>query len=304
MRGTLVDISNYNAQSYVDGMLDRTKYYFSGLELLALKNATVAIIGVGASGSMVAELLARWGFKRFRLLDMDKYELSNINRQLFATSKTIGRWKAEVAAERIKEINPFAEIEYLVNEKLTLKNAGPFIQGASIVVNASDTRSGFYLIHNVAHQYKIPVVEGHGWKMTGVKIRVFDYRDPRQIKYNEPFRWGFLNRLLAPFFDSSKSDFSTVTQEYVDGLDPVDESPSGSLGTTTTLVGCALATEAIKLLTGKGRTIRHPYETSLNLFSMRMRVAHKNSLFNIFNTLKKRRHEVLKNIFKKPPEKH
>jgi molybdopterin/thiamine biosynthesis adenylyltransferase len=280
-------------------MLDRTRHFFSEAELNTLKTATVAIVGVGASGSMVAELLARWGFKRFRLLDMDKYELSNINRQLFATSKTIGRWKSEVAAERIRDINPFAEIECLLNEKLTLKNAGPFIEGATIVVNASDTRSGFYLIHNFAHRYKVPVLEGHGWKMTGIKIRVFDYRDPRQKKYNEPFRWGVLNRLTGRFFDSTRMDFSKVTQEFVDTLDPVQEGSSGSLGTTTTLVGCALATEAIKLLTGRGKTVCHPLETYIDLFSLRMKVSHKNSLRNILGTLKNRKNELVGNLLKK-----
>ena len=64
----------------------------------------VAIVGLGGVGAITAELLARWGVKRFRLLDMDRYESSNLNRQLFATSKTLGRYKAEVAAERIMEI--------------------------------------------------------------------------------------------------------------------------------------------------------------------------------------------------------
>lgn len=295
-----VDITQIGHVSYVDGMLDRTRYFFSEDELDKLKNATVAIVGVGASGSMVAELLARWGLKRFRLLDMDKYELSNVNRQIFATSKTIGRWKTEVAAERILEINPFAEIECALNEKLTLENAGPFIKGATIAVNASDTRSGFYLIHNVAHQYNVPVIEGHGWNMTGVKIRVFDYGNPRQKKYSEPFRWGMLNRLVGRFFDSSRIDFSKVTQEFVDNLDAGQENTGGgSLGTTTTLVGCALTTEAVKLLTGRGKIVCHPLETYIDLFSGRMRVSHKNSFRNILGTLKNRKSEIIGNVFGK-----
>jgi molybdopterin/thiamine biosynthesis adenylyltransferase len=284
--------------AYVKGMLDRTRYFFSENELSKITNATVAVVGVGASGSMVAELLARWGVGRFRLLDMDKYELSNINRQLFATSKTIGRWKAEVAAERIGEINPFVRIECVVNEKLTLENADSFIKGATVVINASDTKSGLFLIHNFSHRYHIPVVEGHGWNMTGIKIRVYDYRKPGQKRYDEPFRLGIVNRILAPLFDSSRTDFCRVTQEDVDKMDARDSGPAGgSLGTTTTLVGCALTTEVIKLLSGRGTTICHPYETYLDFFSMKMRVAHKNSLGNILGTLKNRRSEIMKNLF-------
>lgn len=291
-----MDVSSMTADSYVDGMLDRTKQFFDVDALSQLRGATVAIVGVGASGSMVAELLVRWGIPRFRLLDMDTYELSNINRQIFATSKTLGRWKAEVAAERIREINPFATIESVINEKLTLANAEPFVKGASIVVNASDTRSGFYLIHNNAHRYKVPVVEGHGWRMTGIKIRVFDYRNPAQRKYNEPFRSRILNRLTARLFDASRVEFSTVTQAFIDNMDTGREMSGGSLGTTTTLVGCAIATEAVKLMTGRGVTICHPLETHLDLFSLRMRTGHKNSVPNILGTVRSRRHEIWKNL--------
>ena len=294
-----MDLSKMSAGAYVDGMLDRTKYFFDGAALDRLKGATVAIVGVGASGSMVAELLARWGIPRFRLLDMDTYELSNINRQIFATSKTLGRWKTEVAAERIREINPFATIESIVNEKLSLANAEAFIEGASVVVNASDTRSGFYLIHNYAHRNRVPVVEGHGWKMTGIKIRVFDYRNPKQRKYNEPFRTGILNRLTSPLLDASRADFSTVTQEFVDRMDTGDEMSGGSIGTTTTLVGCVIAAEAVKLLTGKGVSVCHPLEMHLDLFSMRMRVGHKNSLRNIVGTVCNRRREIWRNLTRK-----
>jgi hypothetical protein len=70
----------------------------------------------------------------------------------------------------------------------------------------------------------------------------------------------------------------------------------GSLGTTTTLVGCALVTEAVKLLTGKGVTVCHPLEMQLDLFSLRMRVGHRNSIGNILETLRNRRHEIWRNI--------
>ena len=63
-----------------------------------------------------------------------------------------------MAAERIHEINTFAVVERVVNEKLTLANAESLIKGATLVVNASDTRSGFYLIHNYAYRYRVPVV--------------------------------------------------------------------------------------------------------------------------------------------------
>jgi molybdopterin/thiamine biosynthesis adenylyltransferase len=189
-------------------------------------------------------------------------------------------------------------VQCIINEKLSLANAEGFIKGATLLVNASDTRSGFYLIHNYAHRHHVPVVEGHGWKMTGIKIRAFDYRNPAQRKYNEPFRSGLLNRLASPLFDASRVDFATVTQEFVDRMDTGDEMSGGSIGTTTTLVGCVIAAEAVKLLTGKGVTVCHPLEMYLDLFSMRLRVGHKNSLSNILGTVSNRRREIWRNLLR------
>src|SRR5512139_2181287 len=101
-------------KEYLDGMLQRTGLYFSKEDLETVRNSVVAIAGLGGVGAITAELLARWGIKKFRLLDMDRYEPSNLNRQLFATSKTLCQYKADVAGERIKEINPYAEIEMII----------------------------------------------------------------------------------------------------------------------------------------------------------------------------------------------
>ena len=91
---------------------------FSRTELLIgkegikkLQNAKVAILGIGGVGSYVVEGLARAGIQNFILVDNDEVSISNINRQIIATSKTVGKPKVEVARERILEINPNANIE-------------------------------------------------------------------------------------------------------------------------------------------------------------------------------------------------
>lgn len=81
----------------------------SGLE--KLQNAHVTIAGLGGVGSYAAEALARSGVGHLRIGDSDKISLSNINRQLFALESTIGRYKSEVAKERLHDINPHIEIE-------------------------------------------------------------------------------------------------------------------------------------------------------------------------------------------------
>ena len=88
----------------------RTQLLLGKEAMEKLKESTVAIFGIGGVGSYVVEALARCGIGNFALFDADKVCLTNINRQIIATRKTIGRVKVEVAAERIKEINPNAKV--------------------------------------------------------------------------------------------------------------------------------------------------------------------------------------------------
>ena len=88
---------------------------FSRTELLVgkeaiekLQNSKVAIFGLGGVGSFVMEGLVRAGIGHFVLIDDDKICLTNLNRQIIATRKTIGKYKVDVAKERILEINPNA----------------------------------------------------------------------------------------------------------------------------------------------------------------------------------------------------
>ncbi len=136
-----------NEQEYITLMLNRSALFFTQAELDKVRNSTFAIAGLGGVVAITAELLARWGVKKFRLLDMDRYEPSNLNRQLFATSKTLGQYKIDVAAEKIREINPFAEIEIIIRERVDNNNVHKFVKGASIVIQTTDSPSSklFYL---------------------------------------------------------------------------------------------------------------------------------------------------------------
>lgn len=90
---------------------------FSRIELLLgkaaidkLSESRVAVFGIGGVGGYVCEALVRSGVRAFDLIDDDKVCLTNLNRQIIATRKTIGRYKAEVMKERILEINPDADV--------------------------------------------------------------------------------------------------------------------------------------------------------------------------------------------------
>lgn len=90
--------------------LQRTEMLVGKEAVERLQRAHVAIFGIGGVGGYVAEALARSGVGCFDLIDKDVVSVTNINRQIIATTKTLGQYKTEVMRERIQEINPKAAV--------------------------------------------------------------------------------------------------------------------------------------------------------------------------------------------------
>ena len=118
----------------------RTELIIGEEGLEKLQKQKIAIFGIGGVGSFVVEGLVRAGIKNFVLIDDDKICLTNINRQIIATRKTVGKYKVDVAKERILEINPDANVEtykefYMPNSETNIIN-----KNLSYVVDCVDTR--------------------------------------------------------------------------------------------------------------------------------------------------------------------
>lgn len=94
-----------------DDRFGRTELLVGAAGAERLTAATVAVFGLGGVGSYAAEAIARAGVGHILLVDFDRIEPSNLNRQLYALGSTVGRLKAEVARERILDINPDARVE-------------------------------------------------------------------------------------------------------------------------------------------------------------------------------------------------
>ena len=90
---------------------DRTKRLLGEEAMIKLKNAHVAVFGIGGVGGHAADALVRSGIGEITIVDSDEIAESNINRQLIATTKTVGRKKVDVMKERILDINPNAIVE-------------------------------------------------------------------------------------------------------------------------------------------------------------------------------------------------
>ena len=140
-----------------------------------LKKAKVAIFGIGGVGSFVVEGLARAGVGSFILVDNDNVALSNLNRQIIATTKTIGRPKVEVSKERILEINPEAEVE-VYQEFFMPETKGILDESVSYIVDAIDTVTAKIELVLRAQKLNIPIISsmGTGNKLDPTKFEVTD----------------------------------------------------------------------------------------------------------------------------------
>ena len=125
-----------------------------------IKNAHIGVIGVGGTGSVPTEILARAGIGHFTIVDIDVYDKSNINRQIFASTKTIGQKKVDAAASKLKDINP--EIEVRTFDYIDETNVEEFMSPCNILIIAADDHLVRIFSTREARIRNIPVVDGWG----------------------------------------------------------------------------------------------------------------------------------------------
>ena len=141
-----------------------------------LANAYVVLFGLGGVGSYAAEALARSGIGRILLVDNDKVSRSNINRQLCALQSTVGKYKADVVAERLLDINPHIIIEKSYSFVLP-ENISEFkFEEFDYVIDAIDTVSAKLAIAEQATKAQTPMIScmGTGNKLNPSALKITD----------------------------------------------------------------------------------------------------------------------------------
>ncbi len=141
-----------------------------------LSSSRVAVFGIGGVGGFTVEALARSGVGAIDLIDHDKVCLTNINRQIIATHKTVGKYKVDAAAERILEINPDCKVTahkiFYMPDTQDGFDFSPF----DYIVDAIDTVTGKLLIAENAVECGVPVIScmGAGNKLDPAAFEVAD----------------------------------------------------------------------------------------------------------------------------------
>ena len=153
----------------------RTELVIGKAGVEKLNNAKVAIFGLGGVGSFVLEGLVRAGVGNFVLIDDDKICLTNLNRQILATRKTVGQAKVEVAKQRIFDINPNANVE-IYQEFFMPETEGILDNSIDYIVDCIDTVTAKIFLVEEATRLNIPVISsmGTGNKLDPSKFEITD----------------------------------------------------------------------------------------------------------------------------------
>lgn len=230
----------------------RTKLLLGEEKMERLRGAHVLVVGLGGVGAYAAEMICRAGVGRMTIIDADTVQPSNINRQLPALHSTMGRLKAEILAERFKDINPDLELtvlaEYLKDERIPeLLDSEKF----DFVVDAIDTVAPkCYLIYN-ALKRKMNIVSsmGAGAKSDITQVRFADLADTYHCGLSKAVRkrlqkMGMKRKLPVVFSTEQANQDAVILIEN----ERNKKSTAGTVSYMPAVFGCYLAEYVIRKL--------------------------------------------------------
>lgn len=231
---------------------ERTELLLGEEKMQRMAEAHVLVVGLGGVGAYAAEMICRAGVGRMTIVDADTVQPSNINRQLPALHTTIGRSKAEVLAERYRQINPELELTvlpvYLKDDNIPeLLDAARY----DFIVDAIDTISPkcYLIFHAMQRRIKIVSSMGAGAKSDISQVRFADIWDTYHCGLSKAVRKHLqkmgVKRKLPVVFSTEQADPKAVV--LVDG-EKNKKSTCGTVSYMPAVFGCFLAEYVIKRL--------------------------------------------------------
>lgn len=235
----------------------RTELLLGEAALARLAEARVVVFGLGGVGSFAVEALARAGVGHLRLVDHDVVSPSNLNRQLFALRSTLGRPKAEVAAERVLDINPDCNVEacHVFIHTDTLPDL--LVPHPDVVVDAIDSVSCKVAVLKMAHDLDLSTISsmGAGGRLDSAQVRVGDLSETRMCPLATVMRRSLRK---AGITTGIRCIYSLEPADNKRPANPVDveahrgpgrvRRPVGTISYMPAIVGLKVAEEVLRLL--------------------------------------------------------
>ena len=249
---------------------ERMALLYGDAAMERLKGARVAVFGNGGVGGYAVEALARSGIGALDLVDHDRVSFSNLNRQIIATRSSVGRLKVEVAAERIRDINPDCTVRTYRTFFLP-ETAGDFDFGVyDYVVDAVDTVTAKLLIAEKAQDAGVPVISamGTGNKLHPDRLEVADLFETTEcplarVMRKEARKRGIEHLKVVYSKETPLTPLNTVTEAADTGGREPEETRYGKKrvtpGSTAFVPGAAgllLAAEVVNELAEERRVSR------------------------------------------------
>lgn len=259
----------------MQNQFSRTELLFGREAMETLRNARVAVFGIGGVGGYVVEALTRSGVGSFELIDSDTVCLSNLNRQIIATQDTIGRYKTEVMKERILSINPEADVT-IRNCFFLPENEHEFdFTKYSYVVDAVDTVTAKIALVLAAQNAGVPIISsmGAGNKINPAEFEVTDiYKTSvcplakvmrRELKQRNVKKLKVVyskETPLVPFAEEKEESAGMESWGMASDVEagdtrnavrPSKRQTPGSNAFVPSVAGLIIASEVVKDLTGK-----------------------------------------------------
>lgn len=247
----------------------RTELLLGKVGMEKLAGARVAVFGIGGVGGYVCEALVRSGVGAFDLIDDDKVCLTNINRQIIATRKTVGKYKVDVMQERMQEINPDVKVQ--VHKCFFLpENAAEFpFSEYDYVVDAVDTVTAKLELIMKAKEAGVPIISsmGAGNKLDASQFKVADIYQTRVCPLAKVMRRELKKRGVEKLKVVYSEEMPTRPVEDMaiscrtNCICPPGAKHKcterrnipGSVAFVPSVVGLIIAGEVVKDLTGRGK---------------------------------------------------
>ena len=194
-------------------------------------SSKILVVGIGGLGCPAAENLVRAGIGTIGLIDNDIVNLSNIHRQSLFNSQDVKKLKVNVAAKKLKEINPFTKIK-TYKSRLDKNNIKKIIKNYELVIDGSDNFKTKFLVNDYCMKYKKKLITGAISKFDG-HIFTFDFRDKKTAS-------------LKNFYQEKEISDDILNCEF-----------DGVIGTTASIVGATQANEALKMIMEIGQNLKN-----------------------------------------------